>query len=331
MFEWSNTVWLFIALILPFGVMAAAHFFEQTRTKLLRQFSTGALSHSEPAQQRRFWIWLLWAAGITMIALALAEPRRGVELNPVSHKGRDIVFILDVSKSMLATDITPTRLKRAKADIIDSIKNMQGHRLGLIAFAGDPKEICPLTYDSYHFIQRLREVGPESISKGGTNIGDALRRAIDLIDAGANLGNHRDLILITDGQDLTGYFEEASKQAGKMGISIYTLGIGQANPTSIRLADGSYLKSEGDVVKTALNPEPLKLISELSKDGFYQNLLTSPNWMSNILKYLEQKEYADREIDVQERKIPRYYYFLSMAYCLIGASFLIPDRKKVRT
>lgn len=328
MFEWTESHWLFIALVLPFALMGAAHFFEMQRTKLLRLFSTGSLNYSEPSRIRRFWVWLLWSIGLTLIALALAEPRRGVELKEVSHKGRDIVFILDVSKSMLATDITPNRLKRAKADIIDSLQNMQGHRLGLIAFAGDPKEICPLTYDAYHFIQRLREVGPHSISKGGTNIGDALRRAIDLIDAGANLGNHRDIILITDGQDLTGYFEEAAKQAGKMGISIYTLGIGQANPTSIRLADGGYLKSEGDVVKTALNPEPLRLISELSQEGFYQNLIASPNWMGSILEYLEQKEYAEREMDVQERKIPRYYYFLSLAFCFIGISFLIPTRRK---
>jgi Ca-activated chloride channel family protein len=328
MFEWSYLPWLIAAFLLPIGLMAFAHFSEQSRQRKLRLFSTGALNYSEASRLRRFWSWFFWSAAISLIAFALAEPRRGVELREVSHKGRDIVFVLDVSKSMLASDITPSRLKRAKADIIDSLQRMQGHRLGLIAFAGNPKEICPLTYDTYNFIKRLRDIGPESINKGGTNIGDALRYAIDLIDSGANLGHHRDIVLITDGQDLTGYFEEAAKQAGKMGISIYTLGIGQANPTSIRLADGTYLKSAGNIVKTALNPEPLKLISELSEAGFYQSLLSSPNWMTKILDYLNQKEQAEREMDVQERKIPRYYYFLSLAFCCLGTSFLIPTRKK---
>ena len=330
MFEWSHYPWLVVAFVLPFALMTFAHFSEQKRQRLLREFSTDALSYSEASKLGRFWTWFFWSGAMSLIAFALAEPRKGVELREVSHKGRDIVFVLDVSKSMLASDITPSRLKRAKADIIDSIQMMQGHRLGLIAFAGDPKEICPLTYDTYNFIKRLREVGPHSIKKGGTNIGDALRHAIELIDSGANLGNHRDVILITDGQDLTGYYEEVSKQAGKMGISIYTLGIGQANPTSIRLADGSYLRSEGNIVKTSLNPEPLKLISELSQEGFYQNLITSPNWMDRILEYLEQKEQANREMDVQERKIPRYYYFIFLAICCLGASFMIPDRKKFR-
>jgi Ca-activated chloride channel family protein len=203
--------------------------------------------------------------------------------------------------------------------------------VGLIAFAGEAKEICPLTYDHRNFIARLRELSPDSIPRGGTNIGDALRLALDLIEAGANLGHHRDLILITDGQDLTGYYEEVAKQAALKRVSIYTLGIGQASPTAIRLADGSFIESEGEVVKTALNAEPLKEISLLSLDGFYQNLAATPSWLTNISKVIEAKEFARREESQQQRKTPRYRIFLALALLFWIIATFLPDRKEVKT
>lgn len=328
-FEFMYPSWFIIAAAVFFGIMIIAHFAEARRNKLARVFSKDVFSYSESQKIRRFIKWLLLAISITLICVSLAEPRYGIEIRTVNSKGRDIVFILDVSRSMLANDITPTRLKRAKTDIIESVRNMQGHRLGLIAFAGKPKEICPLTYDYHHFIQRLKEVDPDSIPIGGTNIGDAIRESLDLIEAGVRLGNYKDLILITDGQDLEGFYEEAAKRAGKMNVAIYTIGIGQASESSIRLADGTYLKSDGKIVKTALNPDPLREISQLSLDGSYQNLAASPRWLENILTHIANKEQIKNEEQKQERKIPRFYYFLFTALIFFGLSHLIPDRKRM--
>lgn len=327
-FEWFNKEWLLITPCCLILVMAAAHFIEARKRSLCRIFSNQNLIHSEASRSHRFFIWLCYALTLTFICLSLAEPRYGIETREISHKGRDIVFLLDVSKSMLASDITPTRLKRAKADIADGVKQMQGHRLGLIAFAGVPKEVCPLTYDYFHFIRRLKDVSPDSVKKGGTNIGDAIGRALRLIEAGAKLGNYKDLILITDGQDLEGFYEEIAKKAGKLKTSIYTVGIGQSSKTSIRLADGTYLKSKGKIVETALNPEPLQLISQLSGGGFYQNLAANPNWLGNILKFINQKDTTERKMDHQERKIPRYHIFLCFAFIFCSIALLIPDRKR---
>jgi Ca-activated chloride channel homolog len=326
--DWEYGQWLIIAPLALLGIMGLAHVLESRYRSLTRQFSISHLSHGEVSRWKRFWKWLALALGVTLLCLGLADPRYGLELQTVSRSGRDIVFILDVSKSMLANDITPSRLKRAKDDIIDGLKDLKGHRVGLIVFAGESKEICPLTYDHVHFVRRLREVTPESVPKGGTNIGDALRMALDLIEAGVNLGHHRDLILITDGQDLTGYYEEVAKSAGVKKVSIYTLGIGQPDPTSIRLADGTYLKSGDEVVKTALNAEPLKQISLLSSDGFYQNLSTTPLWLSNISKVIESKEFARRDNQQQQRKTPRYKIFLTLAMFFIALSVVLPDRRK---
>ncbi len=327
-YEWSQPLWLFIAFGIGIFIMGFAHFYEAHLRKKARYFSNAGLNYSEPSRLARFYKWLSFAIAIGLLCVCLAEPRYGIELNEVSHKGRDIVFILDVSKSMLATDITPTRLKRAKADIIDGIKKINGHRIGLIVFAGQPKEISPLTWDYSHLIRRLKKVSPDSVRKGGTNILDALNKAIDLIEAGAKLGNYKDLILITDGQDLMGYYEQAAKRAGKLGASIYTVGIGQSENTSIRLADGTYLKSEGKVVETALDPEPLQEISQLSADGFYQNLAVSHDWLDKILKVIDSKKSNKSKKEKQSRKIPRYYLFLIFSLFFLCVSALIPDRRR---
>ena len=110
------------------------------------------------------------------------------------------------------------------------------------------------------------------------------------------------------------------------GRTIYTLGIGQPNPTSIRLADGTYLESEGKMVETALNPEPLQLISRYSADGFYQNLATTPTWLQNITKVIESKEFSRRNESQQQRKTPRYAPLLLLAMLFLALSVIIPDR-----
>lgn len=327
-FEWLYYHWFAIAALAFLASMALAHFNEASKRKHTRIFSLEDIGASEASRKRRLFIWLFRSLAIMMCAISLAEPRFGVEIREISRKGRDLVFVLDVSKSMLASDVAPNRLKRAKADIIEGVRQMTGHRLGLIAFAGSPKEVCPLTYDYYHFINRLKDITPDSIPLGGTNIGDALRKALDLIESGVRLGNYKDVVLITDGQDLEGFYEEVAKEAGVLGVSVYTIGIGQAEETDIRLADGTYLKNDGKVVKTALNPEPLQVISQMSGGGFYQNLIVSPKWLDKILQHIEAKEQARTEMDKQERKIPRYYIFLSLALCFLSISFLIPERRK---
>jgi|SaaInlStandDraft_1057018.scaffolds.fasta_scaffold09100_4 Ca-activated chloride channel homolog len=328
--EWNNGIWLLAAAALLILVPSIGWWLESRYRNISRDFSTTHLGQGKVSRTIRRWKWILIGLTLASLALALADPRYGVEVREVSKKGRDVIFVLDVSKSMLAKDVTPTRLKRAKADIIDGVRDMAGHRLGLVIFAGQPKEISPLTYDHSHFIRRLREVDPSSVPMGGTNIGDALRMALDAIDAGASLGHHRDIILITDGQDLTGYYEEVSKKAGSKKVSIYTVGIGQTTPTGIRMTDGTYLKSEGEVVKTALNPESLKEISIMS-GGFFQNLLTSPHWLGNILKVVDAKEQKHQSSFQNQHKVPRYPGFVLLSMLLWSLAILIPDRKRKTT
>lgn len=324
--EWTYGFWLALAPLALLSTMALAHFFEQNLRRLSERFATVSNPSALPSRWSRFFIWLGRGLALFFLGLALADPRYGVEVEEVSYRGRDIVFVLDVSKSMLASDIAPSRLKRARQDIIDGVQDLGGHRLGLIAFAGQPKEVCPLTYDHRHFIQRLRKVDTSTVPMGGTNMGDALRMAVESLEAGADLGHHRDVVLITDGQDLTGYFQEIAKMAGSLGVSIYTVGIGQNSPANVVLDDGTLLKSEGQVVQTSLNAEPLKEISVLSQ-GFYQNLEVSPRWMQNILEVLANKEQREGESMEQHHKTPRFTWPLSLALFFWGLSCIVPHRR----
>ncbi|MBF0245753.1 MAG: VWA domain-containing protein [Planctomycetes bacterium] len=326
--QWLEPHWLLggaaaLLLIYLTGVIV-----EKRKRLLCARFSSVEIfRYAYPVKGLRLLRWALLSLAVLFVCVSLADPRYGVEISAINHRGRDLIVILDISRSMLATDIAPNRLRRAKLDLLEGLQKTRGHRLGLIAFSGRPKEISPLTYDYVHFAKRLREIEPESIPFGGTNIGDALRMANDSILAGANLGNLKDIILITDGEDLEASFpEDAAKESGKRGVSIYTVGIGQAEATSIRLKDGSFLTHAGNIVKTALNPEPLQLISQYSAGGFYQNLAVTPDWMSRILEHIDNKEQVRNSTLKTEHKIPRYYYFLMTALILWALSFLIPDR-----
>lgn len=325
--NWLNPPFLILAPVLLLLVGLAGWAFESRKQKLSRLFSSADnFRFSAPSPVLRRVRWAFFAVAAALFCLALAEPRYGIEMRSVVHKGRDIVFLLDVSKSMLAKDIAPSRLERAKADILDALPSMTGHRIALIAFAGRSKEVCPLTFDHGHFSERLKKLEPGDVSLGGTDIGIALSAALATVNKGARIGNQKDFILVTDGHDLSGYYQEAAGKAGEMKVTVYTVGIGLSDEVPIQLPGGEYQRYEGEIVKTALNADPLREIATLSGDGFYQNLAASPDWLSNILRDINRKEQGELQEDKRERMIPRYRIPLAFALFFWCLSVLLPDR-----
>src|SRR5919205_1084952 len=165
-------------------------------------------------------LWLLPAL-LALYIYAFARKRRGLA------EFMDVV--LTVSRSMLAEDVVPNRLARAKSDIKDLVQVLQkegGHRLGLVVFAGQASLQCPLTLDYGFFLQQLNQVGPHTVTRGGTLIGDAIRKALSAFGPLAN--NYKDIILITDGEDHDSFPLEAAKAAAAEQVSLYTIGMGDA-------------------------------------------------------------------------------------------------------
>ena len=165
----------------------------------------------------------LFIIGIAFFFIALARPQWGTTQQEVRMQGIDILIALDTSRSMLASDVSPNRLERAKLAIHDFTESLDAARIGLLPFAGDAFLLCPLTLDRTAFESSLNDLDTRIIPEGGTDIARAITEAEKVFKKGAN---QKILILITDGEDLEGGALKAARDAAKKGITIHTVGVG---------------------------------------------------------------------------------------------------------
>lgn len=214
---------------------------------------------------------VLLMVAVTLLIVAAARPRFGVYFDEVRSRGVDVFILLDVSRSMLADDVKPNRLERAKSDILDLIENLPDDRVGLIAFAGAPAVLVPLTTDRDFFRMVLRDVNPDSAPRGGSLIGDAIRKAITSLP----VRNDRDqaLVIITDGEDQQSFPTEAAQQAAERNLRIITVGLGDVDegsriPTSDDDGSRGFIRHEGQEVWSKMDEALLKEIA-LTTSGAY--------------------------------------------------------------
>ena len=230
-----------------------------TRAQLLEGFRPRALTAKH----------LLWLLALASLIVALARPQWGFELVEVRKRGLDILFVIDTSNSMLATDIKPSRLDKAKRGILDFVGRLEGDRVGLVAFAGDAFLQCPLTADYPAFQLALGDVQAGIIQHGGTDIGRALETARESFEE--DLERDRVIVLVTDGEDHEGRLGEIGGKLGDDGAIVYAIGVGTTEGTVEILRDGApvFLKNEeGNAVNTALQEDSLHGLATAT-GGFY--------------------------------------------------------------
>jgi Ca-activated chloride channel family protein len=208
--------------------------------------------------------WLLRGLGLFFLLLALCGPQWGYRWQNVRHNAMEIIFAIDTSKSMMAIDIKPNRLERAKLAVKDFLLQNSGGKVGLIAFSGASFLQCPLTIDYNAFNTILDSLNVYSIPKGGTAIGHAVQTAIKAFQSGSS--GSKTLIIITDGENHEGDPVAVTKKAAQQGIKVFTVGIGSPQGELILTEDEkgnrAYLKDEhGNVVKSALNESILKQVA----------------------------------------------------------------------
>jgi Ca-activated chloride channel family protein len=326
--EWQHPQWLY--LILPLGVawLALALYSRRRRRRAAAAFVAQAMwPRILPADSRAgFWVkTLLRETALVTGLVALAGPRFGTQYEDVIPRGSDLYVLIDVSRSMLAEDVPPSRLGRAKADVAALVNRLEGERVGLIAFAGQAVVKCPLTVDYDAFRRSLDELDPNSAPRGGTAIGDAIRKALEVFQARAN--RDQAILLITDGDDQQSYPREAAAVAAERQVTIFTVGLGDADHGA-RIPKGAaaqpYVEYQGQQVWSKLNDSLLREIA-LKTSGVYVPVGTRAYDLGELYaKYLQGRRGGDEESTRRIRRADQFQIFLALALLALLADALTP-------
>lgn len=323
-------LWAFAAFPLLIAVFFAN---ERRRAQLLTRLVAARLAPrlagnvSVTKRRVRFLVTML---GLAAAILALAQPRYGFDWEQTKRKGRDVLIAIDTSRSMLADDLKPNRLARAKLAAQDLIAELQTDRVGVIAFAGTAFLQAPLTVDYGAVLSSLNELDTEIIPQGGTNIAEMIHTAHDAFGKGES--DNRALIVFTDGEELDTNGIKAAQELKKE-IRIFTVGIGSTEGALIPLpAQGGrseFVKDEGgQIVKSRLDEERLRKIAE-STGGFYIRLQGGRPEMQKIVRDgLRPMSEQDIDARLSRHPIERYQWPLSVALVLLGVSTLIGERRR---
>ena len=301
---------------------------------------------------RRRWKAVLVLLALAAIVVGMTRPGWNPSAKKVERRGRDVIFLLDVSKSMLAEDLAPSRLERAKLAIVDCVEKLDGDRVGLVVFAGSSQVKCPLTLDYGFFRLMLEDVDTESITKGGTLIGDALRKVLGTrpaIEEAAmervrtpdgifddQIKEYKDVILITDGEDHDSFPVEAAEEAGERGVRLIAIGLGDENegrriPITDRAGRKTFMKHQGQEVWSRLDADTLRKMVNVTEGGRYLNVSTGTFDLGEIYTTLvASAAKKDLESMSVERYEERFQIFLVLALACLSLNFVLSDRSKQR-
>jgi len=334
MFRFGNQELLYLLFLIPLLVV----FFiwvRRSKMKALERFGNIKLLeklmvYSNTGRQN-IKIFLV-VASLFLFLVALARPQIGTKLEEVKREGVDIFVAIDVSLSMIAEDIKPNRLEKAKHEVANLVNRLEGDRIGLIAFAGEAFVQCPLTLDYGATKMFLDIMDPILIPVPGTAIGKAIEKSIQSFVETER--KHKVLILITDGEDTIEDPMKMAEIAEKEGIVIYTVGIGSPQGQPIPLYDNAgkqvgYKKDkQGNVVTSKLDELALEKIALQTSGKYYNaNEKLELDKIYDAIGSMEKKELSSRIFSQYE---DRFQYFLAFGLFLLLIDVLLPERKRVK-
>jgi Ca-activated chloride channel family protein len=331
--NFANLHLLWLLLVIPPALLAFFWWTGRTRQRLLTQFIQTrllpALTVGISARRQKIRVGCLVLAVVCLI-LALARPQWGFDWQEMKQRGLDIVVAIDTSKSMLAEDIAPNRLARAKLAALELMQRARSDRLGLVAFAGSAFLQCPLTIDDAAFRQSVEALNVNIIPQGGTAIAQAIETALTAFKEG---DNYKVLVLLTDGEDHDSRAAEAAEKAAKEGLRIFTVGIGTTEGELLRLKDAQgatdYVRDpQGNVVKSHLDEELLKKIALATEGGAYLQLRgpkAIDTLYDQVLARLPKSEHQEKFV---RQYHDRYHWPLGVAIVLLSVEMLFPERKR---
>ncbi|HEX5272154.1 MAG TPA: VWA domain-containing protein [Gemmataceae bacterium] len=341
--HWFANTWAFPLLSLPPLVGLLGIFALRRRGRALARLG------SQPALEllvaERGWVRLLAALlaslGLTLLIVGIAGPQWGRDWSVAAAPGRDLVVVLDLSRSMFAEQ--PTRLHRAQEGLIaltDTLKERGGHRVALVVFAARARVLCPLTHDYDHFREVVEDlapdrlpsdIGPADDDPSGTRIGAGLRAAVELHDP--RFAGFQDIILLSDGDDPArdGEWRLAAAQARAQGIPVHTVGVGDPDADStIPTPDGPLADPDGAAVKTRLREGPLREIAEIT-EGVYIPAHTRALPLGRLFRErIESRPVRDDAEDSLPQYRQHYAWFLGGALALLSLSVVVSGFSRPR-
>ncbi len=319
-YPWVLSLLLAVPLLalLAYGLLfRAGRRLDAFMSRPLRERLTVRTGRRAPAVQIA-----LASVALFLLVLAAARPQWGHSDTAVHSRGRNLLIALDVSRSMLAADVHPNRLERARVDIMDLIDDLKGDRAGLLVFRGKANMICPLTTDYSFLRQALDGITVDAAPRGETDLADAIRKSLAAFETMPDENNA--VILISDGDDLVGRARAAAEEAGRRGIPIFTVGIGDPAGAEVPAADGKgAMKYQGKTVRSSMTESTLSEIAKAS-GGAYIPLATSSTASTTLGAIYRQhlSRIAAREIEemLEHRLVERYQLFLVPAIILLLAT-----------
>lgn len=331
-FDHPQLLWLL--LVLPPALLAFLWWASRKRDRLLAQFIQARLlpeltiGLSRGFEQLRI---VLLVAAVTALVVALARPQWGFTWEEARQKGLDVIVAIDTSKSMLAEDIAPNRLARAKLAAIDLMQTAKSDRLGLVAFAGGAFLQCPMTIDDAAFRQSVDILDANTLPQGGTAIAEAITTAQAAFEKS---DGYKVLVLFTDGEDHDSNAVDAARRAAEAGMRIFTIGIGSAEGELLRVRDAKgrvdYVRDEeGNVVKSRLNETMLQEIATAGQ-GFYLPMRGAKVIETLYKNGLEPLPKSESDAKLYKHYHERYYWPLGLAMLLLVIEILLPARRAVR-
>lgn len=273
----------------------------------------------------------MWFLALFFLIIALARPQWGSEVQVVEQRGIEIMIALDISQSMMAEDIKPNRLSRAKLTIVDLMNRLEGNEVGLVLFAGDSFIQFPLTFDFATARSFLDNARPGIISRPGTAIGDAIETAMKGFNE--QLASQKVIIIMTDGENHEPDALEWARRAAEEGIIIYTVGFGSPNGEPIpryneqNVLIGFKKDQNGQTILSKLDEVTLQQIAFETKGQYFRST-ASGREIDALIAEIEQLETTQLESRFETRRVERFQGFLLVALVALIAHELIPDRVK---
>ena len=333
MYLFDNPSYLYLTLIIPI-VIIINWFYMAWRNKIQKYFSNNKLLDQISPNRSNFKLNLklvLELFIILFLSIALANPKIGKELKSINREGVDIVFAIDVSKSMLAEDVAPNRLTRSKRIISEIINSLSSDRVGIVAYAAQAIPQVPLTTDFASVNNFLQIIDTDMLSSQGTSIDSALNLSVNFFDQ--NSDTNRVLILISDGEDHDDIPDSIIKLISENNINLITIGIGQEAGTTIPIKiDGtvdSYKKDiNGDVVITKRNSDFLLKIASSSKGEYIDGNSTEDalELVKTKLDKIDKSEFESSEF-VEYKQQFQIFILLSLLF-IISDIFIFQTKTK---